>query len=742
MKSYQVRSTQNLADPLTKYIDGAEQFVLSNEWKRGPAWLCEDKNLWTLRSYCLGDGRLVEEGQDGVSHHDPDPAEDEEDADEDAGQEDDDDGDEDAGQEDDDDEDEEEHDEDPIEVSYWISEDVQHNDENETPICIKNKEGRTSDSDHTTQIDQQQGQQKQQGQQRQQENKTDDINVLGEVDENEGVNSERAEPGENRGDNILSGGAGVNINDCVIPNRTMKTETNEEQGKEPVFSQLLNNVSRIRLAARSIARIRNAFKRKSFKGIQENPTEDQEREAFLLICKDQQRGREEEIRKSGSKAFEQDDGFFSSQRWSSEMHAMLFSGADKLPLVALKSRLGLLLLHLAHRPPNSPCQTDDHAKSAIRSGPFQALLYGGSEKNELSKIRGQCVTCRKMKLEIRGGEMSSYKPVMKRDEYKSLGCPFFSKISIDTTGPVMVGEEGANTRGRKKYQKRHILIISDLVGSGAVRFKQISSTAAAAVIIGLKQHAAEVGQHPDLIYHDSASSFRSIAANEGVQIDKKTEEELKKKGEKELSRAFPSTTFRDCGSSSQYRNALAERGCYFLKRYIRSSLGLKPKCPLPQFTCFGLNLLLSVAENVANSRPLTYLKKTGTYITANHLLRTTGASYLWNEEDSIEEKYSAIQEYRTRMTEALTEEMRKLSFLPQKWATEGSRASIGDFIMVARQKSKVNPLGRVEFGLVEEILDEGRNLRIKVARANTKEVLVREIVADSRNCYLIHREEE
>ena len=54
----------------------------------------------------------------------------------------------------------------------------------------------------------------------------------------------------------------------------------------------------------------------------------------------------------------------------------------------------------------------------------------------------------------------------------------------------------------------------------------------------------------------------------------------------------------------------------------------------------------------------------------------------------------------------------------------------------------MSPLGRVEFGLVEEVLDAGRNLKIKVARAHTKDVLVRELVADSRNCYLIHREEE
>ena len=508
IKSFQVASKHNMADRVTKYIKGAEMYVHSDEWKRGPSWFREEKDMWpTLRSYYLGDGRLVEEGQDGVSHPDlqdhvaqhNQAAEDEDDADEDVGQEDDDDGGEDPGQEEDEDEDNEV----PIEVSYWIGEDVQYDSvDNEDNI------------------------------------------IRGKTDDDEGDNIDHGERDKN--------GA-------------MKTETEVQLKKEPTYSELLNNVSSIRLAARSIARIRNAFKRKSFKAIQENPSEDQEREAFLLICKDQQKGREEEIMKSGIKAFQQDGLFYSSQRWSSEMHKMLFGGVDKLPVVALKDRLGVLLLHRAHRPPNSPCLTDDHAKSAIRNGPFQALLYGGSERQELSKIRHKCAICRKMKLEIKGGELSNFKPEMKEDEFKTLSCPFFSRLSIDTTGPVLVceSETGVSTRARKRYQKRHILIISDLVGSGAVRFKQIASTSAGSVILGLQQHIAEVGQTPQLIYHDSASSFRSIATREGAQPDNKDVEKLQKEGEKELTKAFPSTTFRDCGSSSQYRNALAERGVFF-----------------------------------------------------------------------------------------------------------------------------------------------------------------------------------
>jgi len=216
-----------------------------------------------------------------------------------------------------------------------------------------------------------------------------------------------------------------------------------------------------------------------------------------------------------------------------------------------------------------------------------------------------------------------------------------------------------------------------------------------------------------------------------------------KKDQETFLKHFPTTTFRDCGSSSQYRNSLAERGVFFLKRFIRSSLGLKPNSPLPQFTSFGLNLLLAVAEDVANSRPLTYLKKCGTYVTANSLLRTSGASYLWSENNSIEEKHAAIQEYKTRMVEILTDQLKQLNYLPQKWKIEGVSARIGDFIMVSRQRSKISPLGRVEFGIVEQVLDNGRNLKIKVAGTHTqKDGLVRELIVDSRNCYLIHREEE
>ena len=706
IRSFQVASKSNMADKITKYISGAETFVHSDEWKRGPEWFCEEESKWpTLRSYYLGDGRLVEEGQEGVSHTDLPPLNH-------------------VVQDDHAVHIGEEHDENPPEGCYWIGDDAQHDNED-------------YDGDNSSHIDEYEGNNFDRG--KADRNNSVNINIDGESDHNESVKIDR-KPDKNGGDNIPCGESNVNINDCIASNTIMKIETKEQHGKKPIYSQLLNNVSNIRLAARSIARIKNAFKRKSFKGIKDNPSQNQEQEAFILICKDQQKGNEQLIQKSGIKAFEEDGIWWSRQRWSSEMHQSLF-GTDKLPVVALHDRLGVLLLHRGHRLPKGPCLSDDHAKSTIRSGSFQAFLCGGSEKNELRKLRSRCVACRKMKLEIKGGELSSYKPAMKEDEYKTISCPFYSKISIDTTGPVLVGEEGANTRGRKRYQKRHILIISDLVGSGGVRFKQISSTSAEAVVVGLKQHIAEVGQSPQIIYHDSASSFRSIAATEGVEeTDTKGNKKAEEKNQAELLKHFPSTTFRDCGSSSQYRNSLAERGVFFLKRYIRSSLGLKPHSPLPQFTCFGLNLLLSVAENVANSRPLTYLK-TGTYLTPHHLLRTGGVQSL-TDEASIEDKFTAVQEYKTRMMETLIDGLKQLSFLPQKWKEEGAKARIGDFIMVSRGRSKMSPLGRVEFGLVEEVLDAGRNLKIKVARAHTKDVLVRELVADSRNCYLIHREEE
>ena len=62
------------------------------------------------------------------------------------------------------------------------------------------------------------------------------------------------------------------------------------------------------------------------------------------------------------------------------------------------------------------------------------------------------------------------------------------------------------------------------------------------------------------------------------------------------------------------------------------------------------------------------------------------------------------------------------------FSTITSWNKIGDFIMISRGKSKICPLGKVEFGIVEEILDDGRSLKVKVARANTKNELVRELM--------------
>ena len=71
MKSYQVRSGDNQADRLTKFIEGGELFVHTDAWKKGPTWFSQDKSLWpTLRSYHLGDGRLVEEGEEVASRDD------------------------------------------------------------------------------------------------------------------------------------------------------------------------------------------------------------------------------------------------------------------------------------------------------------------------------------------------------------------------------------------------------------------------------------------------------------------------------------------------------------------------------------------------------------------------------------------------------------------------------------------------------------------------------------------------
>ena len=149
-------------------------------------------------------------------------------------------------------------------------------------------------------------------------------------------------------------------------------------------------------------------------------------------------------------------------------------------------------------------------------------------------------------------------------------------------------------------------------------------------------------------------------------------------------------------------------------------------------------------QNHANSRPICFLRSSHTYLTPNHFLRPTINHELWTEDLTLDEKYLELENYRTRMKEGLLEAYKASDFVSPKWKTEGLRAREEDFVMISRGKSKILPLGRIEYGVVKKVSEDGRTLEVRVCRSN-KEMkkkdfpIVRDIECYSRNCYLIFR---
>ena len=176
-----------------------------------------------------------------------------------------------------------------------------------------------------------------------------------------------------------------------------------------IFSDLLHRVSKIRVATRAIARIKNMAKQKSFLGLKKTPSEEEESSGWFLLVKDQQPLMDEKkITEEKYMVFNEGGIVFSRQRWDISTHLDIFQ-VDKLPLLEVDSRLGQLLLANAHRPAAGPCRTRSHVKYHLRSCRVAALLTGPVEKM-LTQFMAKCIPCRKRKIALKDGELTAYSP--------------------------------------------------------------------------------------------------------------------------------------------------------------------------------------------------------------------------------------------------------------------------------------------------------------------------------------------
>ena len=528
-------------------------------------------------------------------------------------------------------------------------------------------------------------------------------------------------------------------------NDDAETETKADAAEEKtkaeatggIFTRLLENVSRPKIAVRTISRIKSALRGKSFKHLNKRPSEDEERSAWKLLLQDQQKLMSQKILQEPKwMHIKEDSILYSRQKWSEETHKSLFD-TDKLPLVEATSRLGRLLIADCHRGPKGPCLGVDHSKLKARKGLRASLLVGGEDR-VLKEVRQQCACCRRAKIAQKGGTQTCYKPQMAADEYKKGGaCGVWKSISCDSTGPFKVCLDTAKkeTRSRTKYELRHILVIVDNGGSNAVKLMQVPSTSAKSFAIAIRTHAAETGQIPEKIHTDAASGFLAVAKT-GKKKDNVEEDDENLIVAKEVEDAFPNTTFTSSKSNSQWTNGGPEAAVAYAKRAIKSMFELKPNAPMPSFKASELDLTLKELSYQMNERPVSYLAKEGRFLNANMFIMPNYDQD--NESNStLNERYKSLTDRKKKMNEILEDAMRRTCFVPAKWKEGQDLPVENDIVLISRGRTKVDQLGRLEYGLVLKVEPASRILTVKVIRSGSN--VARVIDINSRNAHLIHR---
>ena len=508
----------------------------------------------------------------------------------------------------------------------------------------------------------------------------------------------------------------------------------------PIFSDLLKRVSKIRIATRTIARIRNIAKEKSFLGVKKKLSEQEESAGWYLLLKDQQRVMSEKrLSEDKYMIFTEDDIKFSRQRWDISTHLDLFN-IDKLPLVDVDSRLGELLLADAHRPAAGPCRTRSHVKYHLRSSHVAALLTGPVEKR-LTQLMSKCVACRKRKIALKNGELTSFSSRMKNDRFKVPHPKPFSKISCDTLGPVRVALDtsGVGTRKIARYAEHHILVVACIAGSGAAKYIQIPSTSSDAFAMGLHRLVAYTGYPPSVVFTDYGSGLVSagkkeqkrVSENKNMMEDREEKEEMPQA----ITNRYPNIKFEFAKSSEQVKNGKAESLVKAYKQYVKDVLYLKPNASLPEFTVLGLDLLCEEITRVINQRPIAYLGDQDLVLCPNKFLMAGFSDSVWGVDGELPTKYLHLEKYREKMYEVLNQMMISADFTPKKWTKDEKMPAVGDICFITRQRNKVSYI--LEYGEILDIEDNGRTLRMRVCRQGTSNV--KEVVVSSRLVHLLFR---
>ena len=137
-----------------------------------------------------------------------------------------------------------------------------------------------------------------------------------------------------------------------------------------------------------------------------------------------------------------------------------------------------------------------------------------------------------------------------------------------------------------------------------------------------------------------------------------------------------------------------------------------------------------------NERPVSYLAKEGKFLNANMFIMP---SYDQDNESNstLNERYKSLTDRKRRMNEILEDAMRRTCFVPAKWKEGQDLPMKNDIVLISRGRTKVDQLGRLEYGLILEVEPASRILTVKVIRSGSN--VARVIDINSRNAHLIHR---
>ena len=105
-----------------------------------------------------------------------------------------------------------------------------------------------------------------------------------------------------------------------------------------------------------------------------------------------------------------------------------------------------------------------------------------------------------------------FSPPMKADAFKQVTeLKPWSSVSVDMAGHVFVTTANRQTRGRKMFSKRYILVVCDNSGISGVNFIPMENASAASFAMALSTHCAQVNQTPSLIYSDKGSNIVCVS---------------------------------------------------------------------------------------------------------------------------------------------------------------------------------------------------------------------------------------